>query len=55
LYQVRIGSYLGQNYGKVVGITETNMQLREVVQDSSGNWVERMTALELQEGKGVKK
>jgi type IV pilus assembly protein PilP len=55
LYQVRIGSYLGQNYGKVVGITETNMQLREVVQDSSGNWVERITALELQEGKGVKK
>ena len=55
LYQVRLGNYLGQNYGKIVGITETNMRLREIVQDSSGDWVERMTTLDLQEGNEVKK
>jgi len=49
LYQVRLGNYLGQNYGKIVGITETNLQLREIVQDSMGDWEERMTTLELQE------
>jgi len=49
LYQVRLGNYLGQNYGKIVGITETNIQLREIVQDSMGNWEERMVTLELQE------
>jgi len=55
LYQVRVGNYLGQNYGKIMAITETNVQLREIVQDSSGDWVERMATLELQEGSGEKK
>lgn len=51
LYQVRVGDYLGQNYGKIVKITETGIQIREIVQDASGDWIERMTALDLQEGK----
>ena len=55
LYQVRAGNYLGQNYGKIVGISETNIRLREIVQDSTGDWVERMTTLELQEGNEVRK
>ena len=55
LYQVRMGNYLGQNYGKILAITETNMQIREIVQDQSGDWVERMTTLDLQEGTGSKK
>ena len=55
LYQVHVGNYLGQNYGKIVAIAETNMQIREIAQDPSGDWVERMTTLDLQEGTGVKK
>lgn len=55
LYQVNVGNYLGQNYGKIMAITETNMKIREIVQDQSGDWVERMTTLELQEGTGAKK
>ncbi|WP_311230414.1 MULTISPECIES: pilus assembly protein PilP [unclassified Acidovorax] len=51
LYQVRVGDYLGQNYGKIVKITETGIQIREIVQDTTGDWIERMTALDLQEGK----
>ncbi|MGQ0708533.1 MAG: pilus assembly protein PilP [Rhodoferax sp.] len=49
LYQVRVGAYLGQNYGKVTKITETEITLREIVQDAVGEWVERSTALQLQE------
>lgn len=49
LYQVQVGNYLGQNYGRITAITETAIQLREIVQDSTGDWVERMTSLELQE------
>jgi type IV pilus assembly protein PilP len=49
LYQVRSGSYLGQNYGRVNTITETNIILREIVQDPSGEWTERPAALQLQE------
>jgi type IV pilus assembly protein PilP len=49
LYQVRPGNYLGQNYGRVVRITETELSLREVVQDATGDWVERTASLQLQE------
>lgn len=55
LYQVRTGNYLGQNYGKIIGISETNIRLREIVQDSTGDWVERITTLDLQEGNEVRK
>lgn len=50
LYQVRVGNYLGQNYGKITKITETGIQLREIVQDATGDWTERSTSLDLQEG-----
>ena len=51
IYQVRVGGYLGQNYGKIVGITETSIQLREIAQDATGDWIERSVSLDLQEGK----
>lgn len=49
LYQVKQGDYLGQNYGKITKISETDVSLREIVQDASGEWVERISALQLQE------
>lgn len=50
LYQVQVGDYLGQNYGRITKITETAIQLREIVQDATGDWIERPASLELQEG-----
>ena len=49
LYQVRPGDYLGQNYGRVIKINETEVALREIVQDAVGEWIERTAALQLQE------
>lgn len=49
LYQVRVGSYLGQNYGKVTKITETEVSMREIVQDAVGEWIERVATMQLQE------
>lgn len=49
LYQVRVGNYLGQNYGRVMRINESEIGLREVVQDAAGDWVERLASLQLQE------
>lgn len=49
LYQVKTGDYLGQNYGKIMKITETEIELREIVQDAAGEWTERPTTLQLQE------
>ena len=48
IYQVRTGDYLGQNFGRVQQISETSLALREIVQDASGEWVERAAILQLQ-------
>jgi type IV pilus assembly protein PilP len=50
LYQVRVGNYLGQNYGRIVKVSETELVLREIVQDAAGEWIERQANLQLQEG-----
>jgi len=49
LYQVKPGDYLGQNYGKITKISETDVSLREIVQDAAGEWIERVSTLQLQE------
>ncbi|MEO6281215.1 pilus assembly protein PilP [Roseateles sp.] len=49
LYQVKSGDYLGQNFGRVTKISETEITLREVVQDAAGEWIERTSTLQLQE------
>jgi type IV pilus assembly protein PilP len=49
LYQVKQGDYLGQNFGKITKIAETDVALREIVQDAAGEWIERTSALQLQE------
>ncbi len=49
LFQVKIGNYMGQNLGIVTNITENAVELKEVIQDASGEWVERKAKLELQE------
>lgn len=49
LYQVRVGDHLGLNYGLITRITETELGLREIVQDAAGEWIERVATLQLQE------
>ena len=49
LYQVKQGDYIGQNYGRITKITETQIVLREIVQDAAGEWIERPGTLQLQE------
>ncbi|MFM6991582.1 MAG: pilus assembly protein PilP [Rhodoferax sp.] len=49
LYQVSVGSYLGQNLGKVTKIEETRLTLRELVQDDLGEWSTRTNMLTMQE------
>jgi type IV pilus assembly protein PilP len=53
LYQVRIGNYMGQNFGVITRVSESEISLKELIQDSTGDWVERESALLLlgQEGK----
>ena len=51
LFRVKKGNYMGQNFGVITGIDEGQISLKEVVQDSGGDWVERSTSLQMQEGR----
>ena len=51
LYRVRKGMYMGQNFGVITSIDEQQINLKELVQDSGGEWVERASALQLVEAK----
>jgi len=49
LHRVTAGNYLGQNFGKISEVSETEVKIKEMVQDSSGDWSERMSTLQLVE------
>jgi len=50
IHQVKKGNYVGTNFGSIVQITEFEVSITENVQDEmSGDWVERISALNLQE------
>jgi type IV pilus assembly protein PilP len=51
LYRVKKGNYMGQNFGVITAIDEAQINLKELVQDSTGDWVERMSSLQLVEAK----
>lgn len=54
LYRVKVGNYMGQNFGLITSITESQVQLRELIQDPAGDWTERQSTLQLQEVGGGK-
>lgn len=49
IYHVKKGNYVGQNFGLVTQISDSEVSLREIVQDSAGDWSERTSTLILQE------
>ncbi len=49
IYHVKKGNYVGQNFGLVTQIDDSQITLREIVQDSAGDWSERTSTLNLQE------
>ncbi len=57
LYRVKKGNYMGQNFGLITDVTDSEIKLKEIVQDSAGDWAERQSVLPLLEetGKGDKK
>jgi type IV pilus assembly protein PilP len=51
LFRVKKGNYMGQNFGLITAIEESQINLKEVVQDSGGDWVERSATLQMSEVK----
>jgi type IV pilus assembly protein PilP len=51
VFRAKAGNYLGQNFGMITRITDTEVDIKEIVRDASGEWTEREAKLELQENK----
>jgi type IV pilus assembly protein PilP len=49
IHRIKTGNYIGQNHGKIIGISEDKVELTEIVADSSGGWLERPATVALSE------
>lgn len=45
LVRVKVGDYLGQDYGKIEYISEGGIELRELISDGLGGWERRVVTL----------
>jgi type IV pilus assembly protein PilP len=55
VFQVRAGNYMGQNYGVITEIGDSELKLKELLQDGAGDWTERSSSLQLQQQQSVQK
>jgi type IV pilus assembly protein PilP len=49
IYRVKAGNYIGLNFGQIFSVSETEVKIKEMVQDSAGDWTERESSLQLVE------
>ncbi len=47
IYRVKAGNYIGLNFGQIISVEETEVKIKEMVQDSAGDWTERESSLQL--------
>ncbi len=55
LHRVKAGNHMGQNFGVITSISESEVTLRELVENEDGDWVDRISTLLLQEQQGSRK
>ena len=51
VHRVAIGNHLGQNYGRIVAISDSEIQLVEIISDGLGGYLERPAKIALAAGK----
>lgn len=47
VHRVSVGDHMGQNYGKITSITETDVTVMEIIQDGFGGWIQRPATVAL--------
>lgn len=47
VYRVKTGDFIGQNHGKISGISEESVNLTEIIPDGDGGWMKRETSIAL--------
>ncbi|MTI62814.1 MAG: pilus assembly protein PilP [Methylophaga sp.] len=45
IHRVQVGNYMGRNHGKIISITSDEIQLREIVPNGRGGFIERDTSV----------
>lgn len=54
IYRVRVGNYMGQNYGKIIRMGTDKIELMEILQDKPGVWHEQPISISIVESAGNK-
>jgi len=49
IYRVKVGNYMGKNYGKIIRIVSDKIELMEIVPDKPGTWREQPASITLTE------
>jgi type IV pilus assembly protein PilP len=49
VHRVRVGNYVGQDHGKIVKMTETEVEVEEIVPNGTGGWIRRPRTIKLVE------
>lgn len=49
IHRVQHGNYLGQNHGKIVRVSEFEVELMEIIPDGLGGWMERQASIAISE------
>jgi type IV pilus assembly protein PilP len=47
VHRVAVGNHLGQNFGRIVAISDSEIQLVEIISDGLGGYLERPAAIGL--------
>jgi type IV pilus assembly protein PilP len=47
IHRVTVGNHMGQNYGRIMSITDSEIQLVEIISDGLGGYLERPAAIGL--------
>lgn len=49
LHRVSVGNYMGQDFGRIADISESEIKLKEIVQDGVNEWTERVSTFMLED------
>lgn len=49
VYQIRVGNYMGQNFGLVTKLSSDEVTIREMLQDGAGDYIERLVTINPQD------
>lgn len=49
VHRVKVGNHIGMNYGEITAISELKIEVKEIIPDGMGGWIERAAALSLSE------